>query len=605
MSRILIAVAVALAAPPIDLSDYRTVDTAQKATEKSGSAGAGGLTGYLGASVTRDNDGRLVVEAVQPDSPAAKAGLHSGDVLTHVGDQVVRSTDSFREWVQSHGPNEAVTLTVIRDGQPRTLTATLTATSRPMRIGPVRVYLGLELGANREGSEGVPVRRVAPESPAAAAGIKPGDLITKLDGGEFNRPALLADLLSTKQPGETIPFTLLREGHEVQVAPKLDADRGSSPRNSARPAVDSAPTTAWTKGRFRLAVIGIEFEDIKHNGGVSVERWHDAFLSRDKLRGLNPITGTLSFGSLADYVHEVSAGALKLEGRVFRWVPVNKRRADYVQGSGVSNKLALLTDAIAKFGEYEGKDTLKGFDGIAFLYAGERHPTNRGAIYYPHAGTVLVGARRVPYMIVMEGGAKPTPLGGFVKEFGRMLGLPDLAARPENQGSEGLGPWCAMSNPFPSTRPQHYCAWCKTRLGWLKPTVIDPTVRQKLILGPVEKSSKECVKILVRPDGSEYFLLENRTKTGFDSDLPAEGLLIWRVVHDRPSLEEAHGIDGPSGPTSHLTLVPFPSATGNSFTPDTTPSSRSPQGGGLPVQLTQIRRLPDGRIAFQIGYEFR
>jgi hypothetical protein len=134
---------------------------------------------------------------------------------------------------------------------------------------------------------------------------------------------------------------------------------------------------------------------------------------------------------------------------------------------------------------------------------------------------------------------------------------------------------------------------------------IDPTVKQKLVLAPIEDSPKECVKVLVRPDGSEYFLLENRRKRGFDADLPGEGLLIWRVVNDRPILEESHGVEGPSGPTVHLSAVPYPSPANNAFTPDTTPSSRSPHGGGPPVYITEIRRLPDGRITFHVGYEYR
>jgi hypothetical protein len=162
-----------------------------------------------------------------------------------------------------------------------------------------------------------------------------------------------------------------------------------------------------------------------------------------------------------------------------------------------------------------------------------------------------------------------------------------------------------MSNPFTTDRPQHFCAWAKEKLGWVKPAVIDPTVKQKLVLAPIEDSPKECFKVLVRPDGSEYFLLENRRKKGFDEGLPAEGLLIWRVVNDRPILEESHGVEGPAGPTVHLSAVPYPSQANNAFTPETTPSSRSPLGGGLPVHITEIRRLSDGRVTFHIGYEYR
>ena len=191
-------------------------------------------------------------------------------------------------------------------------------------------------------------------------------------------------------------------------------------------------------------------------------------------------------------------------------------------------------------------------------------------------------------------------IGPFALEFAKLLGLPELAARIENPGSEGLGVWCLMSNGAGTTgRPSHLSAWCKEQLGWLSPAVLDPTAKQKLILAP-----KECVKVLVRLDGSEYFLLENRAAKGFDSDLPGQGLLVWRVLNNRPILEESHGVAGPSGPRVQLDAVPFPSKINRSFTPLTTPSSRSLTGGGLPVHITNIRRLPDGRITFFVGYEF-
>jgi hypothetical protein len=192
----------------------------------------------------------------------------------------------------------------------------------------------------------------------------------------------------------------------------------------------------------------------------------------------------------------------------------------------------------------------------------------------------------------------------FCHEFGHMLGLPDLYARPENPGSEGLNVWCAMSNQVGNGRPQHFCAWAKEKLGWIQPTMIDPAVKQKLVLGPVEDSPKECFKVPLKADGSEYLLLENRRKKGFDQSLPAEGLLIWRVVGNRPILEESHGVAGPAGPRVFLDSVPYPSAANNAFTPFTLPSSRAQLGEGLPVYITNIRRLPDGKVSFQIGFEY-
>ena len=79
--------------------------------------------------------------------------------------------------------------------------------------------------------------------------------------------------------------------------------------------------------------------------------------------------------------------------------------------------------------------------------------------------------------------------------------------------------------------------------------------------------------------------------------------MIWRVVRGRPILEESHGVDGPLGPRSYPRSVPFPSASNRSFTPFTTPGSRPQLGGGWPVFITDIERLPDGRVTFAIGYE--
>jgi immune inhibitor A len=250
--------------------------------------------------------------------------------------------------------------------------------------------------------------------------------------------------------------------------------------------------------------------------------------------------------------------------------------------------------------------------------------TNRGGIYWPHKSTTTVGMRRMNYVLISEGTGvarfRPAPAGRgdavaaptiqmtdisvICHELGHILGLPDLYARPEDPGSEGLGVWCVMSQALRSGRPQHMSVWCKEQLGWVHPVVINPTVKQKLVLGPIEDSPNEAYKIPLKSDGSEYFLLENRCKKGFDASLPAEGLLIWRVTRNRPLLEESHGISGPQGPQAFPASVPFPSIANDSFTPYTTPSSRSRLGSSSTVYLTNIKRMADSRISFWIGYVF-
>ena len=165
----------------------------------------------------------------------------------------------------------------------------------------------------------------------------------------------------------------------------------------------------------------------------------------------------------------------------------------------------------------------------------------------------------------------------FCHEFGHMLGLPDLYARPENPGSEGVGVWCAMSNQVGGGKPQHFCAWCKEQLGWVKPAVIDPAVKQKLILSPIEDVAEGVLqgagparrqRVLPAGESPEEGLRREPAGRG-----PAD---LARACNNRPILEESHGVEGADRPA----VLPrarcrTPAPPNDAFTPYTTPSSRA------------------------------
>ncbi len=579
--------------PTPDLTGYQIVSGATPAQITTAPRSQAGRSGYLGIYTTADSKGRLVISEVGPESPAEKAGLRPGDVLNRLDRVEVRSPDLLREILLSRAPGSTLQLEIVREKKKQTVSATLAAASKPLRLASRRVTLGVQLGDGE--SEGAPVRSVTPGSAAERAGIRRGDVIRKVDGMPLADSGRLSESLSDKEPGDAVKLTLARDGSEMVLEVKLDEARDNNRGNGG----------AWKKDVYHLAVIPVDYPDVPHNEKISAADWSDALFSKGTYANKNSVTGQPVYGSLNDYYLEQSVSAFHVEGKVFDWVRVSKSRADYSQGTGAQNRTALLVEAIETLLKRDGSDALSGFDGIFFLYAGGRFQTNRGGLYWPHRSSVNHGGKRWPYFIVPEGGERMTNISVICHEFGHMLGLPDLYARPESPGSEGLGIWCAMSNQSGGGRPQHMSAWCKEQLGWLKPTVIDPTVKQKLVLSPIDGSTKECFKVLVRPDASEYLLLENRKKTGFDASLPAEGLLIWRVVVGRPALEESHGVDGPEGPGVFLGSVPYPSGSNNAYTPYTTPSSRSQLGGGFPVYLTNIRKLLDGRITFWTGYDFQ
>ena len=598
-----------------DLAEYKTVENAVAAsTARDGKAAKVALPAYLGVHLAPEAGANPAVAAVDSDSPAAKAGLKPGDRIEKLDGRDVAGVDGLAEILRGKAAGDAVEVVLSRGDKDETVKATLDPWSRPMSAAQERPRpgLGVQVTDAPKAGEGVTIERVTPGSSADRAKLKVGEVILKVDGTPVTGPDHLRELVFAKAPGSTVTTTLLLAEKAVDLKIKLDAqptgDRGG-PGGGFGPGGNGGPGGGggggrgglggyWTKPTFRLAIVCVEYPDVKHNEKISREAWADSLFSEGTYKDKSATGQSVSSSIPKDYFLEQSYGYFKVEGKVFDWIEVSKKREAYATG----NRMALLTEALDKILERDGSEALKDFDGVFFVYAGGRYPAPRGSLYWPHRASVSHKGKRWPYFIVQEGGPQMTGISVLCHEFGHMLGLPDLYARPENPGMEGLGTWCCMSQQ--TRNPQHYSAWPKEKLGWLKPTVIDPAVKQKLVLAPVEDSGKECFKVLVRPDGSEYFLLENRRKKGFDKSLPAEGLLVWHVLGNRPTLIESHGVAGPAGPRVFPSDVPYPSTANDSYTPYTIPSSRSPLGGGEPVFITNIRRLEDGRVAFQIGYEY-
>jgi M6 family metalloprotease-like protein len=582
-----------------DLKDYRTVKNAVKATIEKQKTSESGQAGFLGIEVSADSRGRLTVTDVEDGSPAAQAGIQPKDVLVSIGSIKPNSARELREWLQNTAPGESVPVVVERKSKKVSVMAKLVPASRPLRLADRRGLLGVQVEAVEAG-EGLRVTRVTPDLPAAKAGLKTDDVLLKLNDVPLIGSSALSDLLSTHEAGEKVSVTYRRGDNESHFECALEPD--DSPDTS-----NSTARSMWSKPVYRLGVVCVEFSDVEHNEKIPRHEWEEFCFSTNTYRDKPNATGQKTYGSVNDFYRELSCGQLRVTGKVFDWLKLEKKRADYSQGTASTRTRTLFfNEVLDKLRERDGSDALQDLDGLLFIYAGDRFPTaNRGTLFWPHRNTTTYKNKRWPYIICAEGGPRMANISVFCHEFGHILGLPDQYARPENPGSEGLGTWCAMSNQSGNGRPQHFCPWCKERLGWLHPTVINPTIKQKLVLSPVEGTTNECFKVLVRADGSEYLLLENRRKQSFDNSLVADGLLIWRVVGGRLMLEESHGVDGPTGPRVFLGSVPYPSVANNSFTPYTTPSSRSQLGGGLPVYLTNIRKLADGRIAFHIGYEYQ
>ena len=179
-------------------------------------------------------------------------------------------------------------------------------------------------------------------------------------------------------------------------------------------------------------------------------------------------------------------------------------------------------------------------------------------------------------------------IGVFCHEFGHVFGLPDLY--DTDNSSEGIGQWCLMAsgswggNGNSPQTPTHMSAWCKQNLGWVVPIVID-SLNKSLTINNAEQNPVVYKMWKLNQASQEYFLVENRQKTGFDKNLPNSGLLVFHVDdklssntnenHYWVDLEQADGNrDLNKGYNRGDSGDPFPGSSNNTkFDQFTNPSS--------------------------------
>jgi Do/DeqQ family serine protease len=154
-----------------------------------------------------------LVSDIAPSSAAERAGLRRGDVILAVDAQPVADSNALRNRIASTKPGTEVTLRVVRDGREQALKATLgelagSGNEAPdrsqgsdrgafgLRVEPLNRERARELGVRADG--GVVITGVAPESPAARAGLRAGDVIETVDGKPVTNPGEFRQSLNTK-----------------------------------------------------------------------------------------------------------------------------------------------------------------------------------------------------------------------------------------------------------------------------------------------------------------------------------------------------------------------------------------------------------------------
>lgn len=167
--------------------------------------------GYLGIGIRNldynqsqafglsSTDGALV-QSVEPDTPAADAGVQHGDIITAVDGHKIKATRDLISYVSAKGPNASVSLDILRDG--KSITKTVKLRERPGTNDQAQErkpegrggidWLGIQYqdlsGSMRQGHgvpddlQGVVVTSVAPTSPLYEQLVRPGMIISEVNG---------------------------------------------------------------------------------------------------------------------------------------------------------------------------------------------------------------------------------------------------------------------------------------------------------------------------------------------------------------------------------------------------------------------------------------
>ena len=181
-----------------------------------------------------DTHGALVAD-VMSDGPAAKAGLQRGDVIVGFNGHTVQDSAELPRMVAAMAPGTKVSVDVLRSGKKLTIPVTLGTlaedkeASAKLQAPDVEESLGLRVevitpelarSLRLDNSKGVVVSQVAPDSPAAEAGIRRGDIVREVNRQPVTDMESYTEATSHLTANAPALFLLERRGSSLYVALK-------------------------------------------------------------------------------------------------------------------------------------------------------------------------------------------------------------------------------------------------------------------------------------------------------------------------------------------------------------------------------------------------
>lgn len=210
---------------PINLARLISDQLIEKGEVTRGWLGVGiqPLTDELADSFGLDRATGALVNKVISGTPAADAGILRGDILLRINGKEIRGVRELQLLVASTKVGRNVDLTVLRDGQEVVLTVTIAerneesaAASHGSTVAKPGV-IGLKVGPAETG-DGVAILEVDPESPAAKAGVRAGDVILSINRVDITDVSGFVAEAEKVISGENIVLLLRRDETTMYLA---------------------------------------------------------------------------------------------------------------------------------------------------------------------------------------------------------------------------------------------------------------------------------------------------------------------------------------------------------------------------------------------------
>lgn len=194
------------------------------------------------------------ITRITPDSPADKAGLKSGDVILRYNGEMVEGNTQFRRLISETPSGRDVKLEVFRKGGSQTVTVKVGERPEPnvyaFTMPPMAPHVEFNMpdmprtfmswsnsmvgmtAESLEGQlaqffgvkEGVLVRSVNSGSAAEKAGLKAGDVITRVDDSRVSTPADVSNRLRGSR-GKAVTIVVMRDHKEMTLSLTMDENR--------------------------------------------------------------------------------------------------------------------------------------------------------------------------------------------------------------------------------------------------------------------------------------------------------------------------------------------------------------------------------------------